>query len=255
MVGRQRDVGGQRLPDRFAVVPRLGQRQRVRIGLDAVGDLVQDHGPLGGGGLTPRRRRRVRGIQRLLDVGLVERGHLAERLAGDRRRVLEIAALDRRDPLAPDEVVVSGFERHQRPGGTRACEDGHQLDSSGHSIHAGCNTAHTTVGDHNGIHDIAAAQPSDDDPYLWLEEITGDEALDWVRARNEPTLADSSATTSSSRCAPRRSRCSTPMPGSPTCAAAASTSTTSGATRPTRAGCGGAPRWTATAPTPPTGMC
>jgi prolyl oligopeptidase len=34
------------------------------------------------------------------------------------------------------------------------------------------------------------AQPSDDDPYLWLEEVTGDEALDWVRARNEPTLAE-----------------------------------------------------------------
>ncbi|MGO9509019.1 MAG: S9 family peptidase, partial [Mycobacterium sp.] len=33
------------------------------------------------------------------------------------------------------------------------------------------------------------AQPSDDDPYLWLEEVTGDEALDWVRARNKPTLA------------------------------------------------------------------
>jgi prolyl oligopeptidase len=29
-----------------------------------------------------------------------------------------------------------------------------------------------------------------DDAYLWLEDITGDEALDWVRAHNEPTLAD-----------------------------------------------------------------
>jgi prolyl oligopeptidase len=29
-----------------------------------------------------------------------------------------------------------------------------------------------------------------DDPYLWLEDIAGDEALDWVRARNEPTLAE-----------------------------------------------------------------
>jgi prolyl oligopeptidase len=29
-----------------------------------------------------------------------------------------------------------------------------------------------------------------DDPYLWLEDITGDDALDWVRARNEPTLED-----------------------------------------------------------------
>lgn len=27
------------------------------------------------------------------------------------------------------------------------------------------------------------------DPYLWLEDITGDDALDWVRKRNEPTIA------------------------------------------------------------------
>ncbi|ORV58981.1 prolyl oligopeptidase [Mycobacterium europaeum] len=36
----------------------------------------------------------------------------------------------------------------------------------------------------------AAATPDDaQDPYLWLEDVTGDEPLDWVRARNEPTLA------------------------------------------------------------------
>ncbi|MGN6334498.1 prolyl oligopeptidase family serine peptidase [Mycobacterium sp.] len=36
----------------------------------------------------------------------------------------------------------------------------------------------------------AHAAPDDDqDPYLWLEDVTGDAALDWVRARNEPTLA------------------------------------------------------------------
>ena len=29
-----------------------------------------------------------------------------------------------------------------------------------------------------------------DDPYLWLEEILGENALDWVRARNEPTVAE-----------------------------------------------------------------
>lgn len=28
-----------------------------------------------------------------------------------------------------------------------------------------------------------------EDAYLWLEDVTGDEALDWVRAHNEPTLA------------------------------------------------------------------
>ncbi|MGV9670205.1 prolyl oligopeptidase family serine peptidase [Gordonia sp. NPDC003504] len=30
----------------------------------------------------------------------------------------------------------------------------------------------------------------DTDPYLWLEDVTGDDALEWVRAHNEPTLAD-----------------------------------------------------------------
>ncbi|MGH3674379.1 MAG: prolyl oligopeptidase family serine peptidase, partial [Mycobacterium sp.] len=29
-----------------------------------------------------------------------------------------------------------------------------------------------------------------DDPYLWLEDITGEDALDWVRQHNEPTLAE-----------------------------------------------------------------
>lgn len=29
-----------------------------------------------------------------------------------------------------------------------------------------------------------------DDPYLWLEDITGDDALDWVRKHNDPTLAE-----------------------------------------------------------------
>ena len=34
------------------------------------------------------------------------------------------------------------------------------------------------------------ASQDTDDPYLWLEDITGEEALDWVRGRNEPTLAE-----------------------------------------------------------------
>jgi prolyl oligopeptidase len=32
--------------------------------------------------------------------------------------------------------------------------------------------------------------PVDPDPHLWLEDITGDDALEWVSAHNEPTLAD-----------------------------------------------------------------
>ncbi|QNI05509.1 S9 family peptidase [Mycobacterium kubicae] len=35
----------------------------------------------------------------------------------------------------------------------------------------------------------AEASHDNADPYLWLEDVTGDDALDWVRARNEPTLA------------------------------------------------------------------
>jgi prolyl oligopeptidase len=34
-----------------------------------------------------------------------------------------------------------------------------------------------------------AAPEEESDPYLWLEEVTGDKALDWVRARVEPTKA------------------------------------------------------------------
>src|SRR3984957_18013795 len=32
--------------------------------------------------------------------------------------------------------------------------------------------------------------PVADDPHLWLEDIIGDDALDWVRKHNEPTLAE-----------------------------------------------------------------
>lgn len=35
---------------------------------------------------------------------------------------------------------------------------------------------------------VRTAPQDGQDPYLWLEDVTGDEALDWVRARNEPTL-------------------------------------------------------------------
>ncbi len=36
----------------------------------------------------------------------------------------------------------------------------------------------------------AAAREDAPDPYLWLEEVTDEHALDWVRERNEPTLAE-----------------------------------------------------------------
>ena len=36
----------------------------------------------------------------------------------------------------------------------------------------------------------AASDPDPSDRYLWLEDILGDDALDWVRAHNEPTVAE-----------------------------------------------------------------
>ena len=38
--------------------------------------------------------------------------------------------------------------------------------------------------------DAAAASDDSHDPYLWLEDVAGGTALDWVRAHNEPTLAE-----------------------------------------------------------------
>ncbi len=37
--------------------------------------------------------------------------------------------------------------------------------------------------------DEPAPPASPDDPYLWLEDVGGDKALDWVRARNDATVA------------------------------------------------------------------
>lgn len=55
-----------------------------------------------------------------------------------------------------------------------------------------CYTGHITRARHNGGVDDERAreQHLDSDPYLWLEDITGDDALEWVRRHNEPTLAE-----------------------------------------------------------------
>src|SRR5688572_29907840 len=35
---------------------------------------------------------------------------------------------------------------------------------------------------------VTSEDPSMNDPYLWLEEVDGPRALDWVRSQNEPSL-------------------------------------------------------------------
>ena len=111
---------------------------------------------------------------------------LAERLPGDRRRVLEVLPAGRRHPLAADEVVVSRFEGHQRVGGARAGVDGHRVPPFDRD---GVTRGHTTLA--ATMNSMAPEQRSHGetnpaDPHLWLEDVTGDDALDWVRAHNEP---------------------------------------------------------------------
>jgi len=64
VVDGQRQVGGQALPDRLAVVPGLGDGQGFQVGLYPVGDLVQDVGPLGGAGPSPAALGAVRRVER-----------------------------------------------------------------------------------------------------------------------------------------------------------------------------------------------
>jgi len=37
---------------------------------------------------------------------------------------------------------------------------------------------------------VADTDDEQTDPYLWLEEVAGDDALTWVREHNEPTIAE-----------------------------------------------------------------
>src|SRR6478609_12084516 len=64
-------------------------------------------------------------IQGTLDIVIIGASDLAEHLAVNRGRVLEVAALHGRDPLAADVVVISGLKGHQRTLSTRSCVNSH----------------------------------------------------------------------------------------------------------------------------------
>ena len=106
MVDAKRQVRRSRLAYRLAVVDRLYHRQQIELLLHPVGNAQQQAGPLGGGRAAPRLARRVRRIQRQLDVLGTGTRHRADHLAVDRRDVVEIPALHRRHPFAANEVVV-----------------------------------------------------------------------------------------------------------------------------------------------------
>ncbi len=80
--------------------------------------------------------------------------------------------------------------------------------------------------------DSISTSTDTDDPFLWLEDVTGDEALTWVRSHNEPTVETLSSSDRFRDMERRPWRSSTPTTASRSSGAAANSSTTSGATRP-----------------------
>ena len=54
-----------------------------------------------------------------------------------------------------------------------------------------------------------------DDKYAWLEDVTGDKPLEWVKAQNAKAEAEIAATPEFSSSKPRSGPCSIPMPRSP----------------------------------------
>ncbi len=92
VIDRQREVGGARLADRFAVVPGLGDREALEIFLHAIGDPVQDRSALGDTGARPRVLGGVRRVEGCFDVLMVGARDLADDLAVHRRGIVEIPA-------------------------------------------------------------------------------------------------------------------------------------------------------------------
>jgi ParB family chromosome partitioning protein len=111
MVDRERDVGIGRLADRLAVVPGLGEGEKIEILLEPVGDLVEDQRAGGDRGAPPGGLGGMGGVERQLDILLLRARDLGDLLAVDRRGVVEIAAAERGDPLAADEILIARLER------------------------------------------------------------------------------------------------------------------------------------------------
>ncbi len=84
VVHRERQVGGQRLADRLAVVPGLGDRELLQVLLDPIRDPVEDVGAFGHRCPAPLRRGGVRGVQGEVDVRGTGAGDLTEHLTVDR---------------------------------------------------------------------------------------------------------------------------------------------------------------------------
>src|SRR3982074_3308982 len=78
---------------RLAVLPGLGDGERLEVLLDPVGDLGEDVRPLRRRRAPPLLRRPVRRVQSQLDIGRGRPRDLTEHGTVDRRRIQEVSPL------------------------------------------------------------------------------------------------------------------------------------------------------------------
>ena len=123
MVGGQGHVGVEGFTYGLAVVPGFGHGQHFEVLFDAVGDFQQHQGAVLGRGLSPGIGGGVGGIQGFIDVGGAGAWEFSNRLAGDRRGVGEVLAVDRCDELAADVITITLLEADDSARGARLCVD------------------------------------------------------------------------------------------------------------------------------------
>ena len=126
VVDRQRQVGGQRLADRLAVVPGLGDGEHLEVLLDPVGDLVAGCCERSAGEVLPHAGAAACAASRAASMSsAVPRATSVNGLPLTGEMFSKYSPLIGLDPLAADEVAVAALDRDQRvrrPGG---CVDGH----------------------------------------------------------------------------------------------------------------------------------
>ena len=123
VIDRQRNVSVQGFADGFAVVDGFGISQQFQIGFDAVGDLEQGVGTGGRRRLAPGIGGGVGGVERQFDVFGGGACRLGVDRTVDRCDDIKVLTLDRRLPLATNEVVVAGFVLDFGAGGAWGCID------------------------------------------------------------------------------------------------------------------------------------
>lgn len=125
VVDGQRNVGRQGLAHRLAVVPALGDRELLQMGLHPVGDPVEEPRAVARRRGSPGGRRGVCRVQGELDVLGRTAGDLGEGAAVDGAGVLEVLTTGGRNVRAADPVVVAGLVRDDGALGARRGVTGH----------------------------------------------------------------------------------------------------------------------------------